>query len=78
LKYVLSERRVSVDTLKEEKHFSDRLVKSEGAGILRKSSKVLEDGLFRRYRTHDAGRRGEDSLWLSARQLTLENLFSKM
>jgi len=38
LKYVLSERRVSVDTLKEEKHISDRLVKSEGAGILRKSS----------------------------------------
>jgi len=31
LKYVLSERRVSVDTLKEEKHISDRLVKSEGA-----------------------------------------------
>jgi len=41
LKYVLSERRVSVDTLKEEKHISDRLVKSEGAGILRKSSICL-------------------------------------
>ena len=38
LKYVLSERKVSVDTLKEEKHISGSLVKSEGAGILRKSS----------------------------------------